>query len=61
MQIHTLLKAIRVGKSFLIEAQIKREDVRSVRKCIYQSSIPNTNPGIMIMAFVNHDANSIVL
>jgi hypothetical protein len=56
-----VLKAINVGKSFLIDAQINSDDVSKVRKCIYHNSIPNINPGMRIIALVNQDANSIVL
>ena len=59
--IHIVLKAINVGKSFLIDAQIKRDDVNSVRKWKYQSSIPNIKPGTMITALAIHAANSIML
>jgi len=61
IQIHIVLKAINVGKSFLIDAQINNEDVSSVRKCKYHISTPNTNPGIIMIALANHAANSIVL
>jgi hypothetical protein len=56
-----VLKAINVGKSFLIDAQINNEDVSSVRKCIYQTSTPKIKPGMIIIAFANQAANSIVL
>jgi hypothetical protein len=61
IQIHIVLNAINVGKSFLIDAQINNEDVKSVKKCIYQSSTPNTKPGMIIIALANQAANSIVL
>jgi hypothetical protein len=61
MQIHIVLNKINVGKSFLIDAQINSEDVSSVKKCIYHNSIPNTKPGIIMIAFDIHAANSIVL
>lgn len=61
IQIHIVLNAINVGKSFLIDAQINNEDVSSVKKCIYHNSIPNINPGMIIIAFDIHAANSIVL
>jgi hypothetical protein len=61
IQIHIVLNRISVGKFFLIDAQIKREDVSSVKKCIYHNSIPNTNPGMIMIAFDIHAANSIVL
>jgi hypothetical protein len=56
-----VLNAISVGKSFLIDAHINNEDVSNVRKCIYQSSTPKIKPGIIIIAFANQAANSIVL
>jgi hypothetical protein len=61
IQIHIVLKAINVGKSFLIDAQINNEDVINVKKCKYHNSIPNTKPGMIIIAFANHAVNSIVL
>jgi hypothetical protein len=56
-----VLNSINVGNDFFILAQINNEDVSSVKKCIYHNSIPNTKPGMMIIAFANHAANSIVL
>jgi hypothetical protein len=61
IQIHIVLNRIRVGRDFLIDAQINRDDVNKVRKCIYHNSIPNIRPGIMIIALAIQDANSIVL
>ena len=61
MHIHIVLNSINVGNDFFILAQINNEDVSSVKKCIYHNSIPNTKPGMMIIAFANHAANSIVL
>jgi hypothetical protein len=61
MQIQIVLKSINVGNDFRIEAQIKAEEVASVKKCIYHNSTPNINPGIMIIALANHAANSIIL
>ena len=61
MQIHIVLNAINVGNDLRIDAQINDEDVSNVKKCIYHNSTPNTNPGIIIIAFVNQAKNSIVL
>jgi hypothetical protein len=61
IQIHIVLNRIRVGRDFLIDAQINKEDVNRVRKCIYHSSIPNIRPGIMIIALAIQAANSIIL
>jgi hypothetical protein len=61
IQIHIVLNRIRVGRDFLIDAQINKEDVNKVRKCIYHNSIPNIKPGTMIIALAIQDANSIVL
>jgi hypothetical protein len=56
-----VLNNIKVGNDFLIDAQIKAEEVANVKKCIYHNSIPNISPGIMIIALANHAANSIIL
>jgi Cu/Ag efflux protein CusF len=61
MQIHIVLNKINVGNDFLIDAQINEDDVANVKKCIYHNSIPNINPGTMIIAFAIHEQNSIVL
>jgi hypothetical protein len=61
MQIQIVLNKINVGNDFLIDAQIKADDVANVKKCIYHNSIPNISPGTMIIALAIHDANSIVL
>jgi hypothetical protein len=61
IQIHIVLNRISVGSDFLIDAQINKEDVNRVRKCIYHNSIPNIKPGIIITALANHAANSITL
>jgi hypothetical protein len=61
IQIQIVLNAINVGNDFLIDAQIKADDVANVKKCIYHNSIPNINPGTIIIALAIHDANSIVL
>jgi Cu/Ag efflux protein CusF len=61
MQIHIVLNKINVGNDFLIDAQINADDVANVKKCIYHNSIPNINPGIMIIAFAIQAAASIVL
>jgi len=61
MQIQIVLKRIRVGRFFFIEAQISREEVARVRKWKYHSSIPNTNPGTIIMALAIQLQNSIIL
>jgi hypothetical protein len=56
-----VLNKIRVGNDFFILAQINNDEVSNVKKCIYQSSIPNINPGMIIIALANQDANSIIL
>jgi hypothetical protein len=61
IQIHIVLNRISVGKLFLIDAQISKEDVNKVRKCIYHNSIPNIKPGIIITALAIHADNSITL
>ena len=61
MQIQIVLNKINVGNDFLIDAQINADDVINVRKCIYHNSIPNINPGIMIIAFAIQADNSIIL
>jgi Cu/Ag efflux protein CusF len=61
MQIHIVLNKINVGNDFLIDAQINADDVANVKKCIYHNSIPNINPGMMIIAFAIQAAASIVL
>jgi hypothetical protein len=58
---HIVLNNISVGRFFLIDAQIKSDDVVSVRKCKYQISIPNIKPGTMITALAIQAANSIIL
>jgi hypothetical protein len=61
IQIHIVLNKINVGNDFLIDAQIRADDVISVKKCIYHNSIPNINPGIIIIALAIHAAASIML
>jgi hypothetical protein len=61
IQIHIVLNRISVGKLFLILAQIREDEVARVKKCIYHNSIPNTNPGTMMIAFAIQLQNSIVL
>jgi Cu/Ag efflux protein CusF len=61
IQIHIVLNRISVGKLFRILAQIKADDVARVKKCIYHNSIPNTNPGTMMIAFAIQLQNSMVL
>ena len=61
IQIHIVLNRISVGRDFLIDAQINKEDVNKVRKCIYHNSIPNNRPGIIIIALAIQAANSITL
>jgi hypothetical protein len=61
IQIHIVLNKINVGNDFLIDAQINADDVANVKKCIYHNSIPNINPGIMIIAFAIQADNSIIL
>jgi hypothetical protein len=61
MQIHIVLNKINVGNDFLIDAQINADDVANVKKCIYHNSIPNINPGMMIIALAIQADNSIIL
>ena len=61
IQIHIVLNRISVGNDLRIDAQINADDVTNVKKCIYHNSIPNINPGIIIIAFVIQAAASIVL
>jgi hypothetical protein len=61
IQIHIVLNRISVGSDFLIEAQINKEDVNRVRKCIYHNSIPNNKPGTIIIALAIQEQNSIML
>jgi Cu/Ag efflux protein CusF len=61
IQIHIVLNKINVGNDFLIDAQIRADDVANVKKCIYHNSIPNINPGTMIIAFAIQADNSIIL
>ena len=61
IQIHIVLNRISVGRDFLIDAQINKEDVNKVRKCIYHNSIPNNRPGIIMIALAIQAANSITL
>jgi hypothetical protein len=56
-----VLKTINVGNDFFILAQINKEDVVKVTKCKYQISIPNINPGTIIIAFAIQAENSIKL
>ncbi len=59
--IHNVLKTIRVGNDFFILAQIKREDVRRVKKCNHHISLLKIKLGIMIAAFAIQAANSMTL
>jgi hypothetical protein len=59
--IHNVLKTIKVGRDFLILDQIKRDDVKRVKKCNHHISLPKTNPGTMIAALAIQAVNSIVL
>jgi hypothetical protein len=61
IQIHIVLNRISVGRDFLIDAQINKEDVNRVRKCIYHNSIPNIKPGMIMIALAIHAHNSIIL
>ena len=61
MNVKQALKVINVGKSFLIDAQINNEDVINVMKWNCQTSIPNTKPGMIMIALANHAVNSIIL
>ena len=59
--IQIVLNTIKVGNDFLILAQIKSDDVVSVKKCNHHISIPKINPGTIMSAFAIHAANSIIL
>jgi len=59
--IHNVLKTISVGNDFFILDQIKRDDVKRVKKCNHQISLPKINPGTMMAALAIHAANSITL
>jgi hypothetical protein len=59
--IHNVLKTINVGNDFLMLAHINNDDVIRVKKCRYHNSIPNSNPGTIMIALAIHAANSIVL
>jgi hypothetical protein len=61
IQIHIVLNKINVGNDFLIDAQISADDVANVKKCIYHNSIPNINPGIIIIALAIQADNSMIL
>ena len=61
MIIQIVLKTIKVGRDFLILAQINNDDVVRVMKCNHHTSIPNINPGTIIKAFAIHAENSITL
>jgi hypothetical protein len=61
IQIHIVLNKINVGNDFLIDAQINADDVANVRKCIYHNSIPNINPGMIMIALAIQAAASIIL
>jgi hypothetical protein len=61
IQIHIVLNKINVGSDFRIDAQINADDVANVRKCIYHNSIPNINPGIIMIAFAIQAAASMIL
>jgi hypothetical protein len=61
IQIQIVLNKTNVGNDFLIDAQINADDVANVKKCIYHNSIPNINPGTIIIAFAIHDINSMIL
>jgi hypothetical protein len=56
-----VLNPTNVGKSFFSEAQIKVNDVNSVKKYSHQTDIPKIKPGTMIMALAAQDKNSTVL
>jgi hypothetical protein len=56
-----VLNNINVGKSFLIDAQINKDEVNKVRKCKYHISTPNIKPGTLIIALAIQAANSIIL
>jgi hypothetical protein len=61
IQIQIVLNTINVGKLFLILAQIKADDVASVKKCNHHNSTPNTSPGMMMAALAIQAHSSIML
>jgi hypothetical protein len=56
-----VLNPTSVGNSFFSDAQIKVNDVNSVKKYSHQTDIPKIKPGTMIMALAAQDKNSTVL
>jgi hypothetical protein len=56
-----VLNPTRVGNSFLLLAHISVKLVNNVKKYNHQSCIPKINPGIIMIAFANHEANSTIL
>jgi hypothetical protein len=61
IHIQIVLKAIKVGRLFLILAHIKADEVVKVKKCNHHISTPNIKPGIRITALASHAAASILL
>jgi hypothetical protein len=56
-----VLNPTSVGNSFFSDAQIKVNDVNSVKKYSHHMLMPKIKPGTMIMALAAHDRNSTVL
>jgi hypothetical protein len=56
-----VLNPTRVGNSFFSLAQIRVNDVNSVKKYSHQTLMPKINPGTIIKAFAAHERNSTVL
>jgi hypothetical protein len=59
--IHIVLNAISVGNDFFILAQIKSDEVIIVRMWNCHISIPNNNPGMIIIPFAHHAQASMIL
>jgi hypothetical protein len=56
-----VLNPTSVGNSFFSLAQIKVNDVNSVKKNSHHTEMPKIKPGTMIIALAAHDRNSTVL
>jgi hypothetical protein len=56
-----VLNPTSVGNSFFSLAQIKVNDVNSVKKYSHHIETPKINPGTIIVALANQDRNSTVL
>jgi hypothetical protein len=61
MIIQIVLKTIKVGRDFLILAQISNDEVSNVIKCNHHISTPKINPGMIIIALAIQAESSITL